>query len=79
MMDWQLNRQLKHWQASSGAWRAVVAQLHSGEWYPYVERLQPPYERYDGPSCAQALEGRVWCKAKLAELVGDQPRPDGAT
>jgi hypothetical protein len=69
-MDWHLNRQLNQWEASSGAWRAVVAELHTDEWYPYVQRIEPPHDRHDGPSCEGALEGHAWCKAKMAELSG---------
>ena len=71
-MDWRFYQQLNQWEVTSGTWRAVVAQLHPGEWYPYIQRLQPPHERYDGPACEAPLEGRAWCKAKLAELVGAQ-------
>jgi hypothetical protein len=76
-MDWQLNQRLQQWEVTTGAWRAVVAQLHSGEWYPYVQRIEPPHDRYDGPSCEGALEGRAWCKAKLTELVGGKTTPGG--
>ena len=69
-MDWQFHQHLSQWEASIGVWRAIVAQLHPREWYPYVQRIQPPHDRYDGPSCEAALEGRVWCEAKLGELAG---------
>jgi hypothetical protein len=39
-----------------------------GEWYPYVERLQPRHDRYDGPACEASLEGRVWCQVQIAAL-----------
>ena len=68
-MDWQLNQQIHQWKATSGAWRAIVAQLHPTEWYPYVERIEPPHDRYDGPACEAALDGRVWCQAQIAQLV----------
>lgn len=69
-MNWRLDTRAQQWEVASGSWRAIVVQLHTNNWYPYVERIQPPHDRYDGPSCEAALEGRVWCEAKLAELAG---------
>jgi hypothetical protein len=69
-MDWRLDRQAHQWKVTSGAWRAIVVQLHTTEWYLYVERMGPPHDRYDGPSCEAALEGRAWCQSKIAALKG---------
>jgi hypothetical protein len=74
-MDWRLNRHAQQWEVIAGAWRAIVVQLHASDWYPYIERVQPPHDRYDGPPCEGALEGRTWCEAQIAALAA---RPGGA-
>jgi hypothetical protein len=73
-MDWQFHPDTQHWEVTSGAWRAIVAQLHANEWYPYVQRIEPPQERYDGPPCEAALEGRMWCQSQIAALAGPARR-----
>ena len=70
-MRWQRNRQTNQWEATTGVWRAVVARMSgAGDWYPYVQRIAPPYDRRDGPACEWAVEGRAWCEAEIARLEG---------
>jgi hypothetical protein len=71
-MDWRWDSDAQQWEVTSGAWRAIVVQLHPNEWYPYVQRVEPPQDRYDGPSCEAAMEGRAWCQSKIAALRGAQ-------
>jgi hypothetical protein len=62
---------VNQWEATSGDWRAVVVRLSdAGGWYPYVERIPPPQDRHDGPSCEWAMEGRTWCEAEIKRLQG---------
>jgi hypothetical protein len=71
-MTWQHDSTTGTWKATAGAWRAVVARLsRSGDWYPYVTRIQAPHYRFDGPHCQGAIEGRAWCEAEVRQLTAN--------
>jgi hypothetical protein len=67
-MKWHHDNRENRWERTIGVWRASVRHIAQHDWYPYVERIYPPHDRYDGPRCQWAQDARTWCEEEITKL-----------
>jgi hypothetical protein len=66
-MKWLHNADTNEWEATTDEWRMGAYQdIATPQWYGFIIRLAPPYDRHESYVCDSAMEARKWCQAEVA-------------
>jgi hypothetical protein len=65
--QWSYDPQRSTWTITMVSWRGIVTRDKANDvWSTAIERIGSYVERYEGPSVAEAQEGRAWCMSEIA-------------
>ena len=73
--EWEHRNNRGQWTLTVGAWHAIVHRVAGSRyaWQATLERTTPPHDRYEGLTYTEAMDARMWCLRKIAELADGAP------